>query len=93
VKDDYDRLPSVIGSIARKWPVGVIMLWYPILTGGAHRPMLEKLMAAHPDALRHEVQFPPVRPGHRMIGSGMFVINPAWGMADEAARISALFKA
>ncbi|GGE10591.1 23S rRNA (adenine2030-N6)-methyltransferase [Gemmobacter megaterium] len=92
VKEDYDRLPGLIGAIARKWPVGVIVLWYPLLTGGAHRPMLERLVAAHPEALRHEVRFAPVRPGHRMVGSGMFVINPAWGMAEEAARISALFR-
>src|SRR5690606_1789016 len=91
VKDEYVRLPEVIKAIHRRWSVGVIMLWYPILEGGAHRPMLRELMANHPEALRHEVHFPPVRPGHRMIGSGMFVINPAWGMAEETARLDAIF--
>lgn len=91
VKDDYQRLPEVIGQIHRRWPVGVIVLWYPILEGGAHRPMLAALQAAHPEALRHEVRFPPVRPGHRMVGSGMFVINPAWGMDEECQRLDALF--
>lgn len=91
VKEDYARLPGVIAELARKWPVGVIVLWYPLLAGAPHAPMLAALMAAHPEALRHEVHFPPVRVGHRMQGSGMFVINPAWGLAEEAARISALF--
>lgn len=93
VKDDYARLPGVIAELARKWPVGVIVLWYPILTGGAHGPMLTALERAHPGALRHEVRFPPVRDGHRMVGSGMFVINPPWRLDEEAARISALFAA
>jgi len=26
-----------------------------------------------------------------MVGSGMFVVNPPWGLADEAARLKALF--
>jgi 23S rRNA (adenine2030-N6)-methyltransferase len=26
-----------------------------------------------------------------MIGSGVFVVNPPWGLYDEAARLSGLF--
>lgn len=91
VKDDYIRIPEVIGQVHRRWAVGVIMLWYPILEGMAHLPMVKALQKAHPEGLRHEVRFPPVRPGHRMIGSGMFVINPAWGMDEECARLDAIF--
>ncbi|MGL5008551.1 MAG: 23S rRNA (adenine(2030)-N(6))-methyltransferase RlmJ, partial [Paracoccaceae bacterium] len=69
--------------ITRKWNVGIIMLWYPILTDRPHLPMLNALTEAHPTALRHEVRFPPVRDGHRMAGSGMFIINPPYGI--EAA--------
>jgi len=49
-------------------------------------------MGAHPDALRHEVGFAPARPGHGMIGSGMFVINPPYGLKEEAARLTGKFK-
>jgi 23S rRNA (adenine2030-N6)-methyltransferase len=71
--------------------VGTIMLWYPILTGGAHVDMLAALMAAHPEALRSEVRFGPARPGHRMVGSGMFVLNPPYGMAEQAAWLQGQF--
>lgn len=91
VKDDYARLPDLIRDYAKRWPVGVIVLWYPILVSAPHAPMLARLEADHPGALRHEVHCPPVRPGHRMVGSGMFVINPAFGLAEEAARLSAVF--
>lgn len=90
VKQDYDRIPKFLGSIARKWNVGVLALWYPILTSGLHMPMLRALTRAHPEALRHEIRFPPIREGHRMIGSGMFVINPPWGLAEEAKRLESL---
>jgi 23S rRNA (adenine2030-N6)-methyltransferase len=93
VKADYDSIPKDFAKIARKWNVGILALWYPILTSGSHGGMLGELTAAFPDALRHEVRFPPVRDGHRMIGSGMFVINPPYGIKDETARLTALFKA
>lgn len=91
VKDDYTAIPRHFAAIARKWNVGVLVLWYPILQSAAHLPMLAALAAQHPDHLRHEVRFPPVREGHRMVGSGMFVVNPPWGTDQAMAEISALF--
>ena len=91
LKADYDALPPLIAKLARKWNVGVIALWYPILANRAHDPMLAALNAAHPDALCHEVRFAPARQGHGMTGSGMFILNPPWGLADEARRLGHLF--
>ena len=91
IKADYDRLPGWIGRMAAKWNVGVIALWYPILADARHVPMAKALAAAHPDALRSEVGFAPARPGHGMIGSGMVVLNPPYGLADEADRLAALY--
>lgn len=91
VKADYDRLPGWVDRMARKWNVGVIALWYPILADARHAAMADALAAAHPEALRSEVGFPPARPGHGMVGSGMFVINPPYGLGDEAARLAAIY--
>ena len=91
VKDDYATMPAVIGALARKWNVGVICLWYPILAAAPHEPMLAVLVRAFPDALRHEVGFAPVRGGHGLVGSGMFIINPPYGLVAEAEALSALF--
>jgi 23S rRNA (adenine2030-N6)-methyltransferase len=91
IKDDYRTLPVTIGQLHRKWNVGVLMLWYPLLEGDPHDSMLAALVAQHPEALRHEVRFPRARPGHRMTGSGLFVINPPWGLDAELARLAALF--
>jgi 23S rRNA (adenine2030-N6)-methyltransferase len=91
VKNDYLAIPKAVQAIHRKWNVGVLLLWYPILSSDAHTPMLSTLRAAFPGALRHEVTFPALRDGHRMVGSGMFVINPPYGLEAEAERISAMF--
>ena len=92
VKADYDAIPRHLAHIHRKWNVGILMLWYPILAGSPHAGMLRALSATFPDALRHEVRFPPSREGHRMEGSGMFVVNPPFGLADEAARLGERFR-
>ena len=92
VKADYNRIPGWIARMARKWNVGVIALWYPILTDNRHAPMLDALTQAHPDALRSEVSFPPARAGHSMIGSGLWVLNPPFGLDEEAARIEDIFR-
>ena len=92
VKSDYKTIPDTIAKLHRKWGVGVIMLWYPILTDAPHKLMINALQAALPDALTHEVSFPPARTGHRMVGSGLFVVNAPYGMAEEGARLTALFQ-
>ena len=87
VKADYDRIPLLIGQIARKWNVGVINLWYPILAEAPHEPMLAALQNSFADGLTSEVYFPLAKAGHRIFGSGLFTINPPFGLAEEAARI------
>lgn len=93
VKADYDTIPDLIAKLHRKWNVGVLMLWYPILTSGLQVPMVRALRATFPEALSHEVRFPPARPGHGMIGSGLFVLNPPFGLAEEVRRLTPLFSA
>ena len=92
VKSDYDALQRVIGQVHAKWNVGVIVLWYPILASGAHAPMLAALEAQRlPRTLRHEVRFPPAREGHGMVGSGLFVVNAPYGLAEEGRRVGERF--
>lgn len=91
LKSDYEALPGLIAAVHRKWNVGILMLWYPLLPGSPHASMLAALEAAgHPGALRHEVRFPPARAGHRMQGSGLFLVNAPWGLEAEAARLRGL---
>ena len=91
VKTDYDDIPRHIRKYARAWNVGIIALWYPILTSNAHANMLTTLEKDHTDALRHEVSFPPARPGHGMVGSGLFVLRPPFGLAERAANLKTWF--
>jgi len=91
VKADYMDIPRHLTKIAKVWPVGVLMLWYPILVDQRHRGMTRALRANLPDALFHEVAFPPAREGHGMVGSGIMIVNAPWGLDGELAELSAKF--
>lgn len=93
VKADYAAIPAAIAGIRRRWNVGIVALWYPLLAGAPHEPMLTALADAAPGALRHEVTFGPARDGQRMLGSGMFIVNPPYGLAREAERLTGIFAA
>lgn len=90
VKSDYTVLPRSLGQIARKWNVGVLVLWYPILQDGPHASLVADLRTEMPDIACFEARFAPARSGHRMVGSGMAVLRAPWGMAEEAAQIADL---
>lgn len=87
VKSDYDAMPALLERVAAKWPAGVLLLWYPLLADARHAPMLDRLQASFPGALRHEVRWA----GARMAGSGLLAVNPPWRMAERAAWLSARF--
>lgn len=87
VKRDYDTLATAVPQLAKRWNVGILMLWYPLLRRPRHTAMLAALRRALPQALAHEVRFPPARAGHGMIGSGLFVVNPPWGLDSALAAL------
>ncbi|WP_417242728.1 23S rRNA (adenine(2030)-N(6))-methyltransferase RlmJ [Celeribacter sp.] len=92
VKTEFADFPSQIYKLHRKWNVGIIALWYPVLKNGTHLPLVDGMKRANfPKCLHHEVRFRPAQKGHGMHGSGMFIINAPWGVADEAARLTKLF--
>lgn len=94
VKADYDRMPALIAQVHRRWNVGVIALWYPVLRDGRHRPMLDTLAALGlPDLAVHQTAFPPARPGHGMTGAGLALVNAPFGLDAEVSRLKALFAA
>lgn len=89
VKTEHEAMPKLLKAVHAKWNVGVLMLWYPVLANRAHLPMTRALDAlALPGALRREVAFPPARAGHGMIGSGLCVVNPPWGLAPALDEIA-----
>ncbi|MGR3569370.1 MAG: 23S rRNA (adenine(2030)-N(6))-methyltransferase RlmJ [Pseudooceanicola nanhaiensis] len=94
LKGEYEAMPKLLAQVHRKWNVGVLMLWYPVLVNRAQEGMAQALDALGIEgAVRHEVRFPPAREGHGMVGSGLYVVNAPWGWAAEAEALGERFAA
>jgi len=83
VKTDYSAVAETLSRVWQKCRHGVFLVWYPILTSGLEQTLLDGLRAGPiRKVLRSEVRrhTPPER---GMVGSGMLVINPPWGMDER----------
>lgn len=93
IKTEFTAMPRLVAKIRKRWGVGVVMLWYPILASGAHAPLVDGLRDLEIDGVLHsQVHFPPAKPGHGMIGSGLYVVNPPWGLEEAATELAARFE-
>ncbi len=81
-------MPNHLSKSAKIWPAEVLMLWYPILSDARRRTMKSAMLHSLPNALNHEVYFEPAREGHRMVGSGLVVVNAPWGLDGELAKLA-----
>ena len=93
VKAEYEAAARLVVDTHRKWPQGVILLWYPVLDAGLHADLLAALRAAGLAGLWHEeVRF--AGSALRMRGSGLVAVNlPHAADAALAATSAALFGA
>jgi 23S rRNA (adenine2030-N6)-methyltransferase len=84
IKEDYDRVPAVIGRALARWPAGIFMAWYPILPDDRHEVLCSAFEAIARTAvprdgkgvrvLLAELDGPP--PARGLRGTGLVVVNP-----------------
>jgi 23S rRNA (adenine2030-N6)-methyltransferase len=86
--DEFARMAAGLKAMARKWPTGIAMLWYPIKdrrgvadfeaaaldSGFAKLSVIE----LHVDA--HDAEGP-------LAASGLMIANPPWTLNDEMAAL------
>lgn len=84
-KEDYQRVVTVAQKLLRRWPVGIVAIWYPLLGSARDRsPWLkgalqrEKLNAVTSIELRVAEQSEE----YGMHGSGMLLINTPWQFSE-----------
>ncbi|MEY3666563.1 MAG: hypothetical protein RL572_103 [Pseudomonadota bacterium] len=85
-KKDYQRAHGTLVKLQRRWPVGILALWYPLLA--RERDHSRWLCAALsrenlPDMLQLELRVAPQGEEFGMHGSGMIVINTPWQFREH----------
>tara|TARA_R110001599_G_scaffold350140_1_gene579706 strand:- start:72 stop:917 length:846 start_codon:yes stop_codon:yes gene_type:complete len=80
-KEDYQRVVSVAKKVMRRWPVGIMAIWYPILASERDRSAWLKA-ALHREKLSSvtsiELRVAEQAQEYGMHGSGMLLINTPW---------------
>lgn len=86
LREDYDRLITTLREALQRFPTGVFAIWYPQLARAESRQLPNRLKALGANAWLH-VALTVRTPGPiGMHGSGMFIINPPWTLADSLTR-------
>lgn len=95
--EDWRRAPEALLAINRRWPVGILTLWYPLIgrRTGEIRAMKESITAS----ITSGVLCAELRGGKRDVlpgtrdegfgleGSGMIVVNPPWKLEEDLGEI------
>ncbi|MFZ5617385.1 MAG: 23S rRNA (adenine(2030)-N(6))-methyltransferase RlmJ, partial [Pseudomonadota bacterium] len=84
---EYDRLAEAVADGVRRWASGIFMIWRPIKDDDGYRRFLNSAAGLSLEkTLFAELSVAPSME-NKLIGSGLFVINPPYGLADALARI------
>jgi 23S rRNA (adenine2030-N6)-methyltransferase len=83
-KRDYRTVVDTLHGALKRFATGVYAVWYPLLPKGEHRDLVEGLRQLSPEYyLKAELAIHDERGDYGMYGSGMFVINPPWKLAQQ----------
>jgi 23S rRNA (adenine2030-N6)-methyltransferase len=83
VKTDYRTGVQAISAAYRRFPAGIYLLWYPVLTRRQVSRLEEDMVrSGMRDILLAELTIRADTQHAGMTGSGMIVINPPWQLAE-----------
>ena len=84
-KQDYIRVIQTLKDALKRFEQGCYMIWYPCLSRADSRALPEKLKKLQPNNyLQAELHVhAPRADGFGMHGSGMFIINPPYVLAQQ----------
>ena len=80
-KEDYQRVVNVAKKVMRRWPVGIMAIWYPILASDRDRsPWLKAALQREKlsSVMSIELRVAEQAQEYGMHGSGMLLINTPW---------------
>ncbi len=92
-RDEWHRLLDGIRDAHRRWPTGILAIWYPIQDRATADERLRKIKRLGiPATLLIELSVLPQDEVPRMTGSGLIVINPPWTLADQMRSLLPLLR-
>jgi 23S rRNA (adenine2030-N6)-methyltransferase len=89
IKDDYRRVPRAVKESLTRFATGTYAVWYPQLQREESREFPDRLKRIPADAWLHvSLSIRAPNPdGFGMHGSGLFIVNPPWQLAEQMATV------
>lgn len=86
-KGEHGGVAAAVLEAMRRARHALVLVWYPLLPVGRHHELLEGLREGGQRKIwRSELRLREPQEGERgMVGSGMLVINPPWGLESRLA--------
>ena len=82
-KSDYDQVAATLATVTRKFQPLCALVWYPIVQRERSDNLVRKLKKLSKDWCLAELNVAQDSSGYGMTGSGMFVLNPPYLLADQ----------
>lgn len=89
VKTDYRQVVAALKAGMERFATGIYILWYPLLPRYEARELpvkLKRLPETRWMNLTLSVRAPSAE-GYGMHGSGLFLVNPPWSLADSLGEV------
>lgn len=85
--EDYTKAADALISVHQRWPVGMLVLWYPIVARRKDElfALKDKLqISGIPEILTAELLVDESNDeGFGLAGSGLLMVQPPWGIAER----------
>ena len=82
LKDEYEKVLKMLSDCYKKFPLGVYIIWYPVLKSKKSEKFIFNLLKKNYKNLSH-VEMITDNLNNGMQGSGLFILNCPWSIEND----------
>jgi len=82
LKDEYEKVSEMLSDCYKKFPLGVYIIWYPVLKNKKSEKFIFNLLKKNYKNLSH-IEMITDNLNNGMQGSGLFILNCPWSIEND----------
>jgi len=82
LKDEYDKVTKLVSSCYKKFPLGIYIIWYPVLKNKKSEGFVKNFLELSFKNLTH-IEMVTDKTNKGMQGSGLFIINTPYSIVKD----------
>jgi 23S rRNA (adenine2030-N6)-methyltransferase len=82
LKDEYDKVTKLVSSCYKKFPLGIYIVWYPVLKNRKSEGFVKNFLELSFKNLTH-IEMITDKTNKGMQGSGLFIINTPYSIVKD----------